>query len=446
MAVGERPGPVRAARYAARGIPDISAIDVSADGLTATIHFKDLYSGWLGWLTHPILPEHYFKTIPVKDAAKLGMPKSPAIAKVPWSGPFEITAATPSEIDYARNPYWHGGVSGPHAAYLDHLKLVYYGSKDGMIADFLAGNVDLIFDLTQADYPAVSVVSPSVGQAQLLPSLTYEHFGINNDPTHARGNGLWDVKVRTALAMAVNKAALLTTIFPGQTVAPACSRTPPGEWYRKDETCPAYDPAGASQLLAQAGWVKDASGYVANAGHEMNLELCTTSGNPTRLTEIQLLQNDLKAIGVKSHIVTADAGSVVFASWGSTTPTTDCSIYRGTYDISLYTGGDSGNPYNDYYFAYSSSAFPELGDHSGVNDTRFSSPAMDAALATLKTAVDPATVLPAAQAVQDAYNAGVPEIPLYYRANTTGVGARAGNWIGESAISDTWNVEDWYVK
>ena len=65
-------------------------------------------------------------------------------------------------------------------------------------------------------------------------------------------------------------------------------------------------------------------------------------------------------------------------------------------------GRRSGNPYNDYYFAYSSSAFPELGDHSGVNDTRFSSPAMDAALATLKTAVDPATVLPAAQAVQDA--------------------------------------------
>jgi peptide/nickel transport system substrate-binding protein len=46
------------------GYPDISAIDVSSDGLTATIHFKDLYSGWLGWLTHPILPAHYFKTIP----------------------------------------------------------------------------------------------------------------------------------------------------------------------------------------------------------------------------------------------------------------------------------------------------------------------------------------------------------------------------------------------
>ena len=71
---------------------------------------------------------------------------------------------------------------------------------------------------------------------------------------------------------------------------------------------------------------------------------------------------------------------------------------------------------------------------------------MDAALTTLKTAVDLQQQADAAKAVQDAYIAGTPEIPIYYRAETTGVGVHIGNWPGYSpaAFGPIWNVEDWY--
>lgn len=430
------------------GFPDIDRIDVSSDGLTATIHFKDLYSGWLAWLTTAILPQHYASTISVTDAPKKLLDLGPDVASVPWSGPFAISAASKSEIDYKPNPYWTGGVSTAHKPYLNSLKFEFFGTKDGMIAAFKSGSIDLALDMTQADYPAIKGVDSTVGTGELTPAWQYEHLDLNNDPNHSRGNGLWDLNVRKAIAMAIDKPSMLSALFPGTQVQPACSPAPPGLWYAKEETCPGYDPNGARQLLQQSGYAPDSSGFMAKGGKEMNLELCTTSGNPTRLTELQKVSADLKAIGVKNYIKTADATSVVFAGWTDTTPTTDCSIYRGNYDIADFAYVITGSPYNDYYYTYSSQKWPEKGDHSGSNDTRFSSPPMDQALAKLKTDVDLNAQLKDAQIVQDQYTAGIPEIPLYYRSETTGVGASLGNWPGyaPSAVGPTWNVEDWYVK
>jgi ABC-type transport system substrate-binding protein len=73
---------------------------------------------------------------------------------------------------------------------------------------------------------------------------------------------------------------------------------------------------------------------------------------------------------------------------------------------------------------------------------------MDAALKILSSAVDPKDQLTAMVAVQKAYVAGLPEIPLYYRAETTGVGVHMGNWPGynPSSIGPTWDVEDWFFQ
>jgi len=430
------------------GYPQISAIDVSSDGLTATIHFSQPFAGWLGWLTNYLLPEHYFSTIPVKDAVKQGMPLSPAIKNVPWSGPFVITNASSTEIDYDRNPNWHAGVSSPHPAYLDHLKFAFFGDKNGEIAAFRSGEIDIALDLQQDAYPAIASVDPSVGQATKTPVWEYEHFDLNNDPNHTRGNGLWDPNVRKAIAMAIDKQAIINAVFPGQQLTPACSPAPPGLWYRKDETCPAYDVKGAKQLLQQAGWTPDSTGILARDGKQMDLELCTTSGNPTRLTELQKLQGFLQAVGIKSSIKTGDATSVVFAGWNDTKPDTDCSLYRGNYDIADFAYVITGSPYNDYYFTYSSEQWPEKGDHNGSNDTRFADPNMDKALNALAVDIDPKAQLVDAGTVQDAYAAGIPEIPIYYRSEATGLSVHVGNWPGyaPSATGPTWAVEDWYFK
>jgi ABC-type oligopeptide transport system substrate-binding subunit len=160
------------------------------------------------------------------------------------------------------------------------------------------------------------------------------------------------------------------------------------------------------------------------------------------------MEGFLKAIHVKSHIKTADASSVIFATWTATTATTDCSIYRGNYDIADFAYVLTGTPYGDYFFTYNSTQWPELGDHSGGNDTRFKATEMDDALNALATDVPLESMLKDAQAVQDAYVTGIPEIPLYYRSEAVALGVHLGNWPGYSpaSVGPTWNVEDWFFK
>ena len=77
-----------------------------------------------------------------------------------------ITAASSDGIDYARNDNWKA--SDP--AYLDDAALPFYGAKDGMITAFLNGEIDLAFDMTQADYPAIAGVDPTSARPSSTPS------------------------------------------------------------------------------------------------------------------------------------------------------------------------------------------------------------------------------------------------------------------------------------
>lgn len=427
---------------------EVDSVDVSSDGLSATLHFKELFPGWLNLLGSIFLQQKWLSTIKVVDAAK-SMPLSSAVTSVPTNGPYMYTNASTTEIDYAPNPNWHGGVDlavggAAHAPYLTSLKFQLFTDKDGMIAAFKSGALDLALDLTQADYATLQSTDASVGAAELQPAWQYEHLDLNNDPNKTRGNGLWMPDVRKAIAMSINKPDLIAAIFPGANVPPACSPTPPGLWYAKPETCPAFDVAGANALLDPIMPV-GSDGNRQLSGKDVNLSLCTTAGNPTRLTELQKTQGYLQAIHIKSTVTaTAD----LFTSWTDSKPTTNCNIYHGNFDIADFAYLLTGSPYNDYYYGYNSTQWPELGDHSGQNDTRFSDPAMDAALTALKADVDPAAQQKDAGAVQDAYVGATPEIPIYYRAETTGIGAHLGGWptYNPSATGPLWNVEDWFVK
>jgi peptide/nickel transport system substrate-binding protein len=435
------------AKFAAsnRYIKDIA---VSDDGMTATVTWQKNYAGWLGWASFAPLQAAWLATVTPENAPS-SMPVGPGIEKVPWSGPFMITAASTDGIEYVKNPNWNA--SNP--AHLDTLTEKFYASKDGMITDFLSGGIDLAFDMTQADFPAIQAVAPDVGKATLDSAWQYEHFDLMTAGGSRLGgkpakHGLDDVEVRTAIAMAVDKEDLVNVLFPGMGVQPACSVAPPGTpWRAEGITCAAYDPAGAKAKLDAAGWVvDDATGLRTKDGNTIHLQLCTTAGNPTRLTELSKLNQYLSAIGIPSDVSTADATSVVFAGWANTTDNTNCSIYRGTYDIADYAYVLGGDLYSNYYFTYHSKQIPSDKSPDGSNDTRLAVPDMDAALDGLGVEVDPAKQNAFAATVQQTIATQNNEIPIYYRAETTGVGVHVGGWgvYNPSSAGPTWHVEDWF--
>ena len=189
------------------GWDSIDKIDVAPDGLKATVHFKEPYAGYYGLFGTSFLPEHWMKTIPVKDAAGKSYPLSADLAKSPTNGPYKYETASADTIVLVRNDNWK---AGDHPAYIDKITFKYYpDNKEGLIAAFKAGETDVALDLVQTDYDAIKDVDPSFGRALLAPAWLYEHLDLNQDGK-GQGHGhpaLKDPVVRKAMEQAIDQGS-----------------------------------------------------------------------------------------------------------------------------------------------------------------------------------------------------------------------------------------------
>ncbi len=435
------------------GWEQIDKVDVSADGLSADFHFAKKFAGWLGTIGgNPPLPEHYIKPFAIKDANKT-YPLSAAIASVPVNGPFKYTTASPDTIEMARNDNWTA--ARDHPAYLDKVTFKSFpDNKDGEIAAFKAGEIDLALDLQTADYTAIKDVDPTVGKAIIQPAWEYEHLDMN-EAGLGQGKGavaLQDVKLRTAMAMAIDKKALYQTIFPGYPVPQdnPCINAVPGlnYWALPNPTCATFDLAGANKMLDDAGYTKGTDGVRVDpkSGKPLVFEHCTSTA-AVRKTSGQFLAKAFQAIGITLNLNFVDSTKVLFANWPDVAADTKCNLSHGQYDTSEFAYVLAFDLFGDYYYSYSTDQIPtDANKGNGYNYLRLSNPDMDAALNVLKDAINPKDQVEAAYKIQQIYTTLVPEIPLYYRSAVRGVSTRLQNFFqNPGTASDMWNVEDWFV-
>jgi len=137
------------------------------------------------------------------------------------------------------------------------------------------------------------------------------------------------VEVRRALDMAIDKPAIIQSVFSGNATI-ASNPMPPAQWsYNKQLKDAPYDPAKAKALLAQAGFPN---------GFEISLWAMPVQRpyNPNAQLMAQLIQQDWAKIGVRAKIVSYE--------WGEYNRRAK---QGGEHDAMLYGwSGDNGDPDN----------------------------------------------------------------------------------------------------
>ena len=110
-----------------------------------------------------------------------------------------------------------------------------------------------------------------------------------------------DVRVRKALNMAIDKKAIITSVYLGTGIA-AINPIPPGQWsYNKAIKDDAFDPAAAKKLLAAAG-------YPNGFSTDLWAMPVQRPYNPNAKRIAELMQADLAKIGVKAEIKSFEWG------------------------------------------------------------------------------------------------------------------------------------------
>lgn len=206
------------------------------------------------------------------------------------TGPFQLVAyQKDAVIRYKAHPdYWEG------KAKIDDLIFAITPDASVRYQKLKAGECHLMTYPNPADLEAMKS-DPAINlMSQEGLNIGYLAYNTEKAPFD-------DVKVRLALTMAIDKAAIIDAVYQGAGTA-ATNPIPPTIWsYNKNIEDTPYDVEGAKKLLAEAGH---------EGGFETDIWAMPVQRpyNPNARRMAEMIQADWAKIGVKASIVSYEWG------------------------------------------------------------------------------------------------------------------------------------------
>ena len=132
-------------------------------------------------------------------------------------------------------------------------------------------------------------------------ALGYTYVGYN-----MRRKPFDDVRVRRALGMAIDVQEIIDYVLYAQaerTTGPFPQQT---DYYDRQLPPLPYDPAGALELLEEAGYRKNAAGWLEKDGKPLAFTIITNHGNETRRAIMTIAQNAWRRLGIQAEALTLE--------------------------------------------------------------------------------------------------------------------------------------------
>jgi peptide/nickel transport system substrate-binding protein len=250
----------------------IASID-TPDPLTVVFHCSEPYYQLLGDLVAvPVM-------VDVPNAGK-GLPVG--------TGPFKVVDATEQTVELEANAdYFLGAPS------VKRLRVRVIPDNATRELELKSGGADLAINSSFGSDQITKMKTDPDLNVLTGPGTNIAHIGLNTTDEVLR-----NVKVRQALAFALNRDQIISTVMQGQG-RPADAILPPESWaYDKDVTKYPFDVARAKQLLDEAGF-KDPDGD--GPATRFKLEFVTSNvGIAPQIA--QIVQEEWKAVGVDVNL------------------------------------------------------------------------------------------------------------------------------------------------
>jgi len=388
------------------------------DDKTFRTVFSEPYVEYEGLFGDPMPPAHIGKKLP--DGWNTGFDKDPMAS----AGPYKLKEYVKGDhFTLERNEkYW-----GPKPK-LDTI--VFREIPDPAThPDALRNDeVQVIYPQPQTDLLDQVKQIPGV-KNELNFGPTWEHldFNFKNELLAMR-------EVRQAIAFGLDRDRYVNTLM--KPFSPKATRldnrafmSNQPEYVAHGKEYAVRSPDKAIALLEKAGFTKGADGVYAKGGKRLSFRIRVKSPNPLREQLEQLIQADLKGVGIEVKIVNFSDPDTIGKIGAS-----------GDFDLFIFAW--VGTPFEV------SGVKQEYDSTSDSNFGKYSNPAVDAAIQKAGTLLDEKARADALNKVDEMLWADVPNIPLFQKP----VGLLAWSDKYANIIDNTtteglfWNSTNWGLK
>ncbi len=369
-------------------------------------------------VTAAILPKHQFPKGVEDFNSNTQIHRNPI-----GTGPFKFDSWKTAEriVLKANKDYFEG------RPYLDEIIMRVLPDSNVEVINLQKGTVDFVESIPPKQ--AINLAKNKKLKLDKHDTARYDYIGWNMDNPKFK-----DVKVRQALAMGLNRQAIVDKIMVKNATL-AVSNFHPLEIYHNPTLKPMpYDVKKANALLDEAGWKLNKEGIREKDGVKLEFEISWNNGNLTRKSIAEAAAQDWKKLGVK-----ATPRSIDFTIQGDRNQEGKLETWVGAWLLGT-------NP--DKTGLFHSGSAPVV-DNSGKvtqkgnNTSRVRDKRVDEIFEKFKLEPDAKKRVAMYQELAKIMNENQYNLFLYHPATYSGMNAKLSGM--EITLYSTWfNIIDWY--
>ena len=399
---------------AALNLAALPYTDVSVDGKTVTVAFSaSQFVNQNKVLNLFVVPEHIW--------SKIADPTTDLNQKPIGSGPYILKTWTPQAATLVPNAsYWGGKPAVPE------LRYTAYNDNNALTTALVNGDAQWGWTFI-ADYENVYISKDKDHNNFWAPA----GLGIDALYLNTEKAPFDNVAVRKAVNLVVDREAVHTQATSG--VFPLLKSvtglpTPTGDNY----VASAYegktykvDVVAAKKVLADAGYTLDGDTLKDPSGAPVTFALTNPTGWSDYLTELQLVADAVKPLGIKATVEGMNADAWFTA------------IANGDFQASMHWTEAGATPWDLYSNIMDGAQYVPLGQKANWNFGRFQDDTATAALKTYATSSDESARKAALDTVQKVFVEQVPAIGLVARPSAAEFSSKY--WTGWPTADDPYN-------
>ncbi len=357
------------------------------------------------------------------------------------TGPYMVTNWTPGvSIELTANPYYSVEPEPPR---IQHILLKIITDPTQLIAQLQTGNLDVTEGLSLNMIDALEQLKLLGISAYYTPGTSWEHADFNLDKVWFQ-----DRRVRQAIAYAINRQGINNTILFGKGTI-MDTYLPPMNWAsmmnpamiaKYGSTFPlmtyAYDPDKARQLLDAAGWRVGADSVRVREGIRLAFHWMTTAANPGRAGIAQIVQQNLKAVGIEVTLEYMPAQQY-FADDGP--------VYHRAGDVVEFAWVSSPDP-SAFGLWHSSQIPSEANNWSGQNIPGWRNARADELIRKADNLLSQKERAPLYAEHQQLYSQELPSLPFFAQPRIAAAKTGLKNFrAAGTTLPTTWNAQEWFL-